>query len=39
MVNKYYKKTKKSFKKKHRKGIKISLRRKRKMVKKGSGQI
>ena len=39
MVNKYYKKTKKSFKKKHRKGIKISLTRKRKKVKKGSGQI
>ena len=38
MVNKYYKKTKKSFKK-HRKGIKIFLRRKRKKVKKGSGQI
>ena len=39
MVNKYYKKTKKSFEKKHAKDIKISLKKKKKKGKKGLKQI
>ena len=39
MVNKYYQKTKKSFKKKHVKDTKIFLNKKKKKMKKGSRQI
>ena len=39
MVNKCYKKTKKSFKKKHMKDIKIFLKKKKKTGKKCSRQI
>ena len=39
MVNKYYQKTKKDFKKKHRKGTKIFLKKKKKKDKKVPGQI
>ena len=39
MVNKYYQKTKKTFKKKHMKDIKIFLKKKKKKRKKSSRQI
>ena len=39
MVNKYYKKTKKSCKEKHVKGAKIFMKKKKKNAKKGLGKI